>query len=405
MGSATASRCRFTVVAGVVGALCLPVLLSASGCAGGRATADTKPAKTGSALPAIPTDSRTAAPGSPATSDSLPSVPTTTAPAATVAPAARAVSARLGVQVYWHTAGDVDEVRARADRVFDYIVGLGANSVGITFPFYTDGPKPTHVYSTPETPGVDTVGIVIDEAQSRGLDVMLRPVLDEGNMLSTPEAWRGNIAPSNPAAWMSSYSTFLASYLALAQSKHIGEFVIGTELTSMTTAPGNLWDPVMRAARDAYSGEISYGDNWDSWRAGTTASPAPVTGLDAYPALQLPDSATVAQLTDAWRGYLSNRPLVVRQQTVIQEIGIAAQSGAYKKPYVWGDSKTPVNVLIQRNWFTAACQSAKSEGLRGIYFWSVDGNADPASAAPSPSGSFIGRSDDVIKECFADGWH
>jgi hypothetical protein len=333
----------------------------------------------------------------------LMSVPTSTVPPMLVSPSASALKARLGVQVYWHTSGDSDQVRATADQVFDYVVSLGANSVGLTFPFFTDGVTPTRVYATPETPAPATLAVVIDEARARGLDVMLRPVLDEGNLNTVKNAWRGSIKPRDPAAWFASYGTFLTPYLQLAQTEKVTNFVIGTELVSLDSQTA-LWRALVVRADATYHGELSYADNWDAWRTGKTRSPTATTGLDAYPVVSLDDSATPAQLTDAWTSFLQSRPPAVLKQTLIQEIGIPAAAGSYRHPYAWGGTGTPIDPQIQQNWFTAACQSAKTLGMSGMYFWSVDSNATQAGAATAPSGSFMGRSDDAIKTCFASGW-
>jgi hypothetical protein len=307
------------------------------------------------------------------------------------------------VEVYWHTSGDAGQVQAAAARVLDYIVSLGANSVALSFPFYTDGSAPTRVYTTQETPSVQTLGIVVDAAKARGLDVMIRPVLDEGNVNTLKGQWRGSIAPPTPSAWFASYQTFLTPYLQLAQAKHVAHFVIGTELVSLADQT-TLWRELVAHAAGIYSGELSYADNWDSWSADATRSPVPVTGLDAYPQLDLGDSATLEQLTSAWTSFLRSRSTTTLEHTVIQEIGIAATSGAYKKPYLWGTSTVDIQPQIQRNWFTAACQSAKTLKMAGIYFWSVDSNATLAGAPTAPSGSFMDRSDAAIKGCFATGW-
>jgi len=106
------------------------------------------------------------------------------------------MKAQLGVQVYWHTSGSAEDVRTAADRVLNYIVGLGANSVGLTFPIYTDGVHPTRVYTVSgSTPDPASLGIVITEAAARGLRITLRPLIDEANIKDAQGDWRGTIQP------------------------------------------------------------------------------------------------------------------------------------------------------------------------------------------------------------------
>jgi hypothetical protein len=97
----------------------------------------------------------------------------------------------------------------------------------------------------------------------------------------------------------------------------------------------------------------------------------------------------------------------VLEKTVLQEVGIAAVAGAYADPALTVPNGTPLDVPIQQAWFAAACAAAKQTHLAGIYFFDVDSTddlSDRAAAAQYAPGSFIDRSDGVIKACFASGW-
>jgi hypothetical protein len=114
----------------------------------------------------------------------------------------------------------------------------------------------------------------------------------------------------------------------------------------------------------------------------------------------------VAQLTDAWNGWLHNRSSTTLAGTVLQEVGIAATTGAYAHPATWAEPGMKVIPSIQINWFAAACQAARDQHMAGIYYWDVDSNADPANPATATidAGTIIGRGDQSIKACFAAGW-
>jgi hypothetical protein len=148
---------------------------------------------------------------------------------------------------------------------------------------------------------------------------------------------------------------------------------------------------------------LAYAENWGAWATGRPGVPGVEPGVDAYPKLGLPDSATVAQITEAWTAWLRKRPEGL-SDTVIQEIGIAGTPGAYRQPSAWPRDHQTVAPQVQIRWFAGACAAAKSLNLAGIYFWTLDAWADPADAAGYDVGSFIGRGDQAIKECFASGW-
>ena len=371
------------------------VVLCASGCA--------------ALAPSIPL-------GTPAASDAAGSVPDAAtgghspAPTASVLPvtkvsaATRAVTQQLGIQLYWHTSGTNAQVDSAAAKVLNYIVGLGANSVSLTFPIYIDGPHPTKVYGVPgSTPSPATLDLVIKAAQARGLRVMLRPLIDETNLNDSAGDWRGSIEPPNLSGWFESYRQFLTPYLQLAQRDSVNYFDIGVELDSLVYHASG-WTSLDEYAARIYHGELDYADNWSTWQLGESYAPAAHMAVDAYPEVDLPDDAPVSELTSAWENWLEHRSSSVLQNTVLQEVGIAAGSGAYHRPAAFSDAGSTLIPAIQINWFDAACDAAKSLDMPGIYYWDVDSYADPAQGATSDQGSFIGRGDQAIKACFANGW-
>jgi hypothetical protein len=389
-------RRSFAAIRVVAGIMSLILGVGATGCA---ALAPSIPLGTppptaaiATPLPATSTAVHTATPA--------PSAP----PVAKVSPTAHTVTQQLGVQLYWHTSGTADQVDSAAAKTLDYIVGLGANSVALAFPIYTNGVHPTEVYGVSgSTPSPATLDLVIKAAQARGLRVMLRPLIDETNIVDSAGDWRGTIDPPSVSRWFASYRQFLTPYLQLAQQDSVNYFDIGVELDSLVS-DGSRWTSLDDYAAGIYHGEIDYADNWSDWQLGESYAPAAHIGLDAYPDLDLPDDASVSDLTNAWEDWLEHRSDSVLEDTVLQEIGIAASSGAYYHPAAFAKAGPDIIDSIQINWFTAACDAARSLDMPGIYFWDVDSNADPAQGATASAGSFIGRGDQAIKTCFASGW-
>jgi hypothetical protein len=316
--------------------------------------------------------------------------------------AARDAKAQLGVQIYWHEVTD-PQVGARADKLLDYVVGLHANSVGISFPIYTDGATPTKVYTRAGiTPTPGSLGKLIGYAKERGLRVMVRPIIDEANIKNGKGAWRGSIKPPSVSTWFASYRTVLTPYLTAAQDAHADVFVIGSELDSLA-GKSSSWTALESAAATIFQGKLAYADNWGAWSSGRAGVPGAAPGLDAYPQLHLPDSASAAQIAAAWKHWLRGHPAAL-SKTVVQEVGIAATPGAYAEPAVWGTKKQKVQPQIQAHWFAGACEAVKALDMSGIYFWNLDAWADPAKASTYNAGSFIGRGDTAIRQCFASGW-
>jgi len=314
----------------------------------------------------------------------------------------------LGIQVYWNSVGPRAKLDAAANRIFNYAVGLGANSVAIDFSFYTNGEYPSRVYGVPgSTPSPATIAMVIANAREHGLRVLVRPLLNDDNIKIIKGDWRGSIRPRSIGPWFESYYRFLRPYLAAAQSTGATAFGIDTELDSL--APDKHgWADLQAAAAKLFTGQLTYAVNYGLWEKDRPNQPVPDAALDAYPLLGLPDSATAAELTTAWVSWLRrHRSEQVLKKTVLQEVGIAAVAGAYAGPALTAPSRAHLDVPIQQKWFAAACAAAKDTSMPGIYFFDVNSSDDPADravAARYAPGSFIGRSDGVIKACFASGW-
>src|SRR5262249_37675345 len=148
---------------------------------------------------------------------------------------------QLGIHVYWAAnRGDSDAViRAKARRIINYAISLNANSVALTFPFFTYGLTSDMVYAKPEvTPSPGDIATFLAVAAEAHTRVPLRPVLNENALVArNPQAWRGSIEPQNRPAWFRSYRKLLLPYAAAAQAGHAATFVLGTELISVEGSP------------------------------------------------------------------------------------------------------------------------------------------------------------------------
>jgi hypothetical protein len=316
---------------------------------------------------------------------------------------------QLGIQVYW-TANRTDSsdaiIQAKAQRIIDYAISLNANSVAVTFPFFTHGITSNTVYADPNvTPSSRYIGIFLDVAAKAHIRVTLRPVLNENTLVAQDShAWRGTIEPQNRAAWFQSYDKMLLPYVAAAQAGHAATFVLGTELDSLEGAP--QWRGLVRSLRSVYTGQLTYDENYSEFAGGGADLPVQSHDVDAYPGFGLPDSASVASLTQSWDTWLGAHPLSVRRELTLSEIGIEAVAGSYQDPWDWfGAMTAPIDTHIQAAWFQAVCNAVSAEQIGGgIYWWEVNFDADPAHPRPFESDrlTFLDRpAQQVIRNCFA----
>jgi hypothetical protein len=316
---------------------------------------------------------------------------------------------QLGIQVYW-TANPTDSsdavVREKAERIIDYAIGLHANSITVTIPFFTYGITSDTVFAKPKvTPSARHIAIFLRLAAKAHIRTTLRPVLDEHALVArNPQAWRGSIAPVNRAAWFRSYRRMLRPYVAAARAGHAETFVLGTELVSLEGAP--QWPGLVRSLRSVYKGQLTYDENQDEFAGGYADPPVPSHNIDAYPEFALSDSASVARLTSTWDAWLGAHPLSVRRELTLSEIGIDAVAGSYQDPWAWRSTATaPIDTRVQAAWFQAVCNAVSAEQIDGgIYWWEINFDASPAHPRPFESDrlTFLDRpAQHVIRTCFA----
>ncbi|GLI03178.1 glycoside hydrolase family 113 [Phytohabitans aurantiacus] len=310
-----------------------------------------------------------------------------------------------GVAVYWeNNPNDTDQiVRAKAQKILDHVVSMGANSVSISFSFVMESATASGVLSDHDiTPSPRRLSIVLDEANKRALRTAVRPMLNERNLVKDdPNMWRGSIRPASKQKWFASYRDLLVSYGKVAAEAKVATFVVGTELNSLESYTDG-WDVVSEGLRGVYSGELDYSANHDRLRK---AGPAEgiTRSVDAYPSIKLGDSASVSQLKTGWNAWLTkNRGKGALPDLVLAEVAIGARGGAYKEP--WSPhQKGAIKPEIQERWFETACNVMHERNLAGIYFWMINLDADPARkpTAKTPM-DFIGRpSEQTVRDCFA----
>ncbi len=304
---------------------------------------------------------------------------------------------QTGVQIFWHPSYSSVEQQIRAANILNYIVSLGGNSVAITFPICINGRRPTQTVPCTDTPSPTDLGYIIAQAQARKLRVTVRPLIDEANLM--PATWRGAIAPPNVDAWFTSYDSLLLSYVPTLVQYQVPEFVLGSEMITMQRYTAE-WQKLQQEVTAAgYTGTESYSMVWSS----AAAVPFNSLGLDAYPNLNLPDSASQAQVTAGLAQWYSQYQPVANR-LAIEEVGIAEQSGAYHDSVGWGTGPATPGLEVQATWFASTCAVARSMQLQGIYFWMIDANAQPYIANPNTesAGTWIGRPGTIaaIKQCF-----
>ncbi|WP_155058635.1 glycoside hydrolase family 113 [Streptomyces blattellae] len=313
-----------------------------------------------------------------------------------------------GVQLYWEDNPDhsLDYVEKQARLHSDYLVGLHANSVSVSFPFFTGDRDSTEISGGGKTPTPERLARVLRIFHEAGLRTTVRPLMDETSLDVDNGDWRGNIDPTDRDAWFASYEKFLTPYLKAADGEQAATFVIGTELNSMEG--DTRWDDLVASAEQTFSGEVAYDANWDNYVSGRINMPVSHLGIDAYFPVEVADTAPVETLVDGWNDWLDKKATGPLPNITIAEAGIGAMNGAYQAP---GDfyTKRAVNPQVQANWYEAVCQVVQERQMSGVYWWSIYFDDDPNSKPDDKVASrldFAGRplTEKAIKSCFTSDY-
>jgi hypothetical protein len=311
-----------------------------------------------------------------------------------------------GVQLYWEDdrTQSVAHLTRKARTQARYLVGLKANSVALSFPFFTGTPTSDKIAAGAKTPTPARLAAVLTVFQDAGLRVTVRPLMDEKS-LGAPPHWRGAIKPADRGAWFAHYRTFMGPYLDVAEQHEVATFTLATEFNSLEGDP--RWESLVRSVENRFSGEIGYDANWDNYVKGRIDMPVTTLGVDAYFPVKVPDTAPVQDLVDGWNHWLDKKARGPLPKIVLTEAGIGAMNGAYHKPGDFYVSRA-LNTAVQANWYTAVCSVVRERKMGGVYWWSVYFDSDPY-AAPAQNASrldFAGRpqTEKAVRSCFGSDY-
>ena len=264
---------------------------------------------------------------------------------------------------WWHT--DYGTQQAAASLVA--LKATGANSVALTPMWFQATKTSTAIAPDQRTPDDASIRTIVAQAQSLGLKVMFRPLLnvDDGT-------WRGSIAPADHAAWFASYQAFLDHYADLAKELGVQELSLGAEMGSMASDAAR-WRALIAEVRSRYSGTLTYGANWDDYMRVSWWDALDEIGIDWYGKLangETPDEDTIVSAWSAYVNQLSALHAKWNKPIKFTEVGYTSTTTNLVAPQETGgtyDGDAQVRafnalfrVFADKSWF------------RGVYIWHWD---------------------------------
>ena len=233
---------------------------------------------------------------------------------------ARPSKYQLGIDVYW-SQGMLPAATVHADavRIINYTLSLHANSISLSFPFYTQGPRSSTVYvSKTNSPSPAQIGVFLRLAHEADVRTTVRPLLSEITLIPH-HIPRAKIRPRSIAEWFRSYGKIIAPYLQVAQADHASSFIIGAELVSLAHAD-KRWQALLAADRRIFHRQfLLMQERWYSalctaarpyrihglywWEVNFTANPAdpvPWDRADQFTFMGVPAHHAVTSCFNSW---------------------------------------------------------------------------------------------------------
>jgi hypothetical protein len=308
------------------------------------------------------------------------------------------------------------------------LVTTGANAVALAFEYGIDVDNSTVYADSNYTEASSVIASTIAEANSRGLNVMVRPLIDflapsKIGSYSVGD-WRSTYNPTNVATFFASYKSMIVSVAQLAQTNGAASLSIGVELDQLTgPAYQSYWTDIITAVRAVFSGKLTYSSEWDDnqspWQgshglpAGTGDLTTQVSfwsqldylGIDAYPPISGAASPTVSQLVAGWTqvptvastlsttgnqsliSYFASVATATGLPLIFTELGYESATDAASQPF--GSSTNSYDASLQSNLYAAFFEAWRQSGnntLTGVYFWNWDPNA--AEVGPGNGANF-----------------
>jgi hypothetical protein len=296
----------------------------------------------------------------------------------------------LGVDVESDVNYSVATAQAYGSRLAAYIHGtLHAQSLGIVWDFCAPSFTSDIVGKCQRTLSSPAVKAIAEDARQQGMTVELKPIIRVGvpaNWGNPHYSWEGFINPANQLAWFRSLLAAETPYLKFLRSFPGSAFVVATEPFYIADSQYWLW--LLGKAHGICGCATRIGSQIARFRAGVLPS-RNAPGVDWYAHLNIPDSASQQTVTAGWEASMNMEPPWLLARTTLDEEGIRATAGAYDHPESW-NINGPNDPQVQARWFTGACQTVVRFHLRGVYFYEIPLNDDPAHPFTFPA-FFVGN--------------
>ncbi len=265
---------------------------------------------------------------------------------------------------------------ASATAAYQGIAATGANSIGISPKLFLQTGTSSQLVTDPTKSTADASLIAgIKAAEAQGLKVLLEPHI--GGLDGTVSS---SLAPSDTAAFFTSYKAAIVHLASIAQQTGVDTFSIGDEMSTLTGAAyRSQWLDVIAAVRQVYSGKITYEAATNEASSVSFWDKVDTIGFNAYLPLSASADPTVANLEKAWTtapadnywssvlhgqsvvAFLQSLSNTYGKQVLITEVGYRSIAGTTISPGSYNTVGT-TDLAAQTNAYQALFQVLSADG-------------------------------------------
>lgn len=240
----------------------------------------------------------------------------------------------------------------------DEVAALGADAVKFVVDARQEDGTSNRIYiDLRMTPSAEELGDLIRYAKSKGLRVILMPIV----LLDDPKGdeWRGTLKPESWDEWFESYRGIMAHFLWIAQANGVDIFVIGSELVSAERQAAQ-WDKTIDFIRGRFGGLLTYSSNWDHYQNIPFWEKLDLIGMNSYWTLGPDKDTSVETIKDNWRDIQEELEPFIRKKgkpLLFLEIGWCSLDNAAKEPWDYTKAEEPINLELQRRLYQGFFES------------------------------------------------
>ena len=256
------------------------------------------------------------------------------------------------------------------EKFVEEIAQTGANTVCLAVAAYQENSGSNSLFiEYRKVPSVERLAKLVRLCHDRGLRVVMMPIV----LLENPGTgeWRGKINPPNPDSWWEDYENFVLFYAQEAEASKVDLFMVGSELVSIEDQT-DRWRNLIRKARKAFTGRLSYSANWDHYEDIEWWHDLDLVGMTSYYDLVGDKKPSLEVLMEAWEP-IKKKVLIwqkkVNMPILFTEVGWPSQEGCAKEPWNYYGSTKP-DCETQTMCFDAFFRTWRDEPtISGFLIW------------------------------------